>query len=284
MGEPLPKTVYLPPVKPLTTIDALADECKALRAALEEMARRAHGDSSVINNESIPALQDGVDEKRRVFTAEPTPPYDVGDLWTDGSTVKQCSTAKAEGAAYDVADWTVTATNTSADGVTIEDTDGEFSVKAGGIGTDQLADEAVTHPKLAPAVLHAFASDRYYTAGPYIKSSAPQIPVATSLVTLGGIIELAFHVAIQIVDGAGSRTMGIQLQHSPDNVNWTDIMWGGTFEFEVGGSTDTPFSFTFTHSYAAGTQYYRVLLTSALVSDVIRCYDAYLQAKEIPLR
>jgi phage-related protein len=27
---------------------------------------------------------DTADNKRRVFTAQPYPPYDIGDLWTDG--------------------------------------------------------------------------------------------------------------------------------------------------------------------------------------------------------
>jgi hypothetical protein len=50
--------------------------------------------------------QDTADGKRRVFVATPTPPYDVGDLWTEGSTgdLKRCKTAKESGS-YSADDW-----------------------------------------------------------------------------------------------------------------------------------------------------------------------------------
>lgn len=55
--------------------------------------------------------QDTADGKRRVFTATPTTPYDVGDLWLTSLTavtgdLKKCITAKATGS-YDAADWVV---------------------------------------------------------------------------------------------------------------------------------------------------------------------------------
>jgi hypothetical protein len=53
--------------------------------------------------------------KRRTFTATPTTPYDVGDLWLDASTVKRCTTARATGA-YNAADWTATTLDAIADG------------------------------------------------------------------------------------------------------------------------------------------------------------------------
>lgn len=50
--------------------------------------------------------QDTADGKRRVFTSTPTPPYDVGDLWTQGSTgdLMRCRTARARGN-YNSSDW-----------------------------------------------------------------------------------------------------------------------------------------------------------------------------------
>jgi len=50
--------------------------------------------------------QDTADGKRRVFTAEPTTPYDVGDLWSAGPSgdLKKCKTARASGA-YVAGDW-----------------------------------------------------------------------------------------------------------------------------------------------------------------------------------
>ena len=50
--------------------------------------------------------QDTADRKRRVFTTRPDPPYDVGDLWAEGSTgdLKRCKTAKKSGS-YSANDW-----------------------------------------------------------------------------------------------------------------------------------------------------------------------------------
>jgi len=45
-------------------------------------------------------------EKRRVFTSEPTTPYDIGDLWVDATTTnKLCTTGRASGD-YNAGDWT----------------------------------------------------------------------------------------------------------------------------------------------------------------------------------
>ncbi|AGR47009.1 tail fiber protein [Bacillus phage Shanette] len=51
--------------------------------------------------------QDTADGKRRVFVVQPIPPYDVGDLWAQGSAgdLMRCSVAKAEGALYNAGDW-----------------------------------------------------------------------------------------------------------------------------------------------------------------------------------
>lgn len=55
--------------------------------------------------------------KRRVFTATPTTPYDVGDLWLDSSVIKRCTTARASGA-YVAGDWTAQTLDSVADGTT----------------------------------------------------------------------------------------------------------------------------------------------------------------------
>lgn len=64
--------------------------------------------------DSSQALKDAK-SKRRIFGSQPVPPYDVNDMWvnatypSDGSTYKneilKCSTAKAEGEEFDIADW-----------------------------------------------------------------------------------------------------------------------------------------------------------------------------------
>ncbi len=57
--------------------------------------------------------------KRRVFTAQPTTPYDVGDLWVDANNVKRCTTARQTGA-YQAGDWTATTLDAIADGSTYQ--------------------------------------------------------------------------------------------------------------------------------------------------------------------
>ena len=51
--------------------------------------------------------KDIADGKRRVFVAQPSPPYDQGDLWVQGSNgdILRCQTAKAAGGSYAAADW-----------------------------------------------------------------------------------------------------------------------------------------------------------------------------------
>jgi hypothetical protein len=49
--------------------------------------------------------QDTADGKRRVFVSTPTTPYDVGDLWVNGTDLRRCATAKASGQSYNVNDW-----------------------------------------------------------------------------------------------------------------------------------------------------------------------------------
>lgn len=51
--------------------------------------------------------QDTADKKRRVFVVEPKPPYDIGDLWTQGSSgdIMKCKVAKTESQSYSESDW-----------------------------------------------------------------------------------------------------------------------------------------------------------------------------------
>lgn len=51
--------------------------------------------------------KDTADGKRRTFISTPVPPYDVGDLWTQGDAgeLLVCTTAKASGAAFAAGDW-----------------------------------------------------------------------------------------------------------------------------------------------------------------------------------
>jgi len=68
------------------------------------------------------AAQDTADSKRRVFTTQPTPPYDNGDLWlkaTPKGTIPEtyeysimgCQRARTEGQSFDNDDWRIGATD-----------------------------------------------------------------------------------------------------------------------------------------------------------------------------
>lgn len=53
------------------------------------------------------AAKDTADSKRRVFVSTPTPPYEVGDLWSQGSSgdLMRCKTARTAGQSYTSSDW-----------------------------------------------------------------------------------------------------------------------------------------------------------------------------------
>lgn len=81
---------------------ALKDSSQALKDAAAA-DKKANGAQATANT------------KRRIFGSQPVPPYDVNDMWVnatypnDGSTYKneilKCSTSKAEGEEFDIADW-----------------------------------------------------------------------------------------------------------------------------------------------------------------------------------
>uniref|UniRef100_UPI003FF0020A tail fiber domain-containing protein n=1 Tax=Phocaeicola vulgatus TaxID=821 RepID=UPI003FF0020A len=53
--------------------------------------------------------QDTADHKRRVFVTKPQPPYDIGDLWSqgegEGGDILTCTVSRAKGASYVQSDW-----------------------------------------------------------------------------------------------------------------------------------------------------------------------------------
>lgn len=54
------------------------------------------------------AAQETADVKRRVFVSQPTPPYDIGDLWVQGGSgeIMKCRAARASGS-YTASDWEI---------------------------------------------------------------------------------------------------------------------------------------------------------------------------------
>lgn len=49
--------------------------------------------------------QDTADGKRRVFVTTPQPPYDIGDLWTNGEDILTATVARDKGGVYVSSDW-----------------------------------------------------------------------------------------------------------------------------------------------------------------------------------
>lgn len=68
--------------------------------------------TQIADSDAVKALQEAVraqdtaDAKRRVFVAQPKPPYDVGDIWSQGANgdILRCIKSRATGA-FDSADW-----------------------------------------------------------------------------------------------------------------------------------------------------------------------------------
>lgn len=63
---------------------------------------------------------DLADNKRRVFISQPVPPYDVGDMWVQGSNgdIKRCATAKTSSQTYSASDWVLASKYTDDTAVT----------------------------------------------------------------------------------------------------------------------------------------------------------------------
>ena len=67
----------------------------------------------IVDTDVTKALQDAAkaqgtaNSKRRIFVTTPVPPYDVADLWVQGTTgdIMRCQTAKGDGQTYAAADW-----------------------------------------------------------------------------------------------------------------------------------------------------------------------------------
>ena len=63
---------------------------------------------------------DLADNKRRVFISQPVPPYDIGDMWVQGSNgdIKRCATAKTSSQTYSASDWVLASKYTDDTAVT----------------------------------------------------------------------------------------------------------------------------------------------------------------------
>lgn len=123
--------------------------------------------------DSSQALKDAK-SKRRIFGSQPVPPYDVNDMWvnatypSDGSTYKneilKCSTSKAEGEEFDIADWKLASKYT-------DDTKAEEAQKAA-----EKAQAEIKHTQTNLITLGTTVSDNkkafdVFTSDGYLDSS-----------------------------------------------------------------------------------------------------------------
>lgn len=148
--------------------------------------------------------QDTADGKRRVFTATPVPPYDIGDLWDRGATlgIWRCNLARAAGQSHSVSYWQVvadsTANNTAYDTARVGGDLASKVVREGNkltganigtymnsaaIGTAYIQDAAVTTLKIGANAVIVPASS--YTSSQVTVGTAWTIVAQVSLDTLG---------------------------------------------------------------------------------------------------
>ena len=82
--------------------------------------------------DDVSNAQSSADDKRRVFTSQPYPPYDVGDLWVGDYTsdIMVCQTSRTEDESYSASDWVKAS----------KYTDDTKAIEAGKTATDYIKD------------------------------------------------------------------------------------------------------------------------------------------------
>ncbi len=123
--------------------------------------------------DSSQALKDAK-SKRRIFGSQPVPPYDVNDMWvnatypSDGSTYKneilKCSTSKAEGEEFDIADWKLASKYT-------DDTKAEEAKKAAEKAQEEIKTTQSNLNTLGTTVSNNKKAFDYFTSDGYLDSS-----------------------------------------------------------------------------------------------------------------
>lgn len=85
-----------------TLTDAQAARIAALNAGIDKTFEEAKGASQAAKD----AAKDA-EEKARIFTAQPVPPYSVGDLWSQGAggDILKCEHDRSDGERFDASDW-----------------------------------------------------------------------------------------------------------------------------------------------------------------------------------
>lgn len=140
---------------------ALKDSSQALKDAAAA-DKKANGAQATANT------------KRRIFGSQPVPPYDVNDMWvnatypSDGSTYKneilKCSTSKAEGEEFDIADWKLASKYT-------DDTKAEEAKKAAEKAQEEIKNTQTNLITLGTTVSNNKKAFDVFTSDGYLDSS-----------------------------------------------------------------------------------------------------------------
>jgi hypothetical protein len=181
-------------------------------------------------------------DKRRVFTAEPTVPYDVGDLWLDGTVVKRCTTARASGS-YTAGDWVYIDLDEITDGVSYKRV-ASASLNASGL---VLLDATVegTYGLVATADLTAHHLN--LTSSTYIDGVAQA--------TVGVWIDASVGITIKggklyLKDSAGNN--GRSLYVDTNGYLRTGVLGADKFNACLPDTTDTRYCGTATYTWGYG--------------------------------
>ena len=166
--------------------------------------------------------QDTADGKRRVFVVQPAPPYDEGDLWTDGADLRVCQNSRTSGG-YVSSDWKLA-------------TDYIDSTKAGEIATDKATEKvnAQTQQDIFNKLTNNGASQgvymengQLYINASYLKSGIIRAELidGTKLNILGGSSIAGWNIDNNsIYKTSGSWDKG------------TFMCTGSSYPYKIGGS------------------------------------------------
>ena len=160
---------------------------------------------------------DAIDGKAQIFVSTPVPPYDIGDLWVQGSTgdIKHCIVAKDEGESYSASDWAKSSKYTddtkAEEAYTLADTSKGIAQNAKDIGDElvnglgfqetEITGEYIISPVIAGGTL--LIGD---TTGTYAQITTDGQLICTGADISGDIT-------------ANSLTLGANVSISSDNIS-----------------------------------------------------------------
>lgn len=130
--------------------------------------------------------QDTADNKRRVFVTTPTPPYDVGDLWVQGSNgdIKRCQTAKTSSQSYAAADWVLASKYT--DDTKADQVEGDLNDYKNVVETTYATKSSVTQ---TADQIRSEVSQTYQVKGDYATNGELDDAIAQEIVDRNSAIE-----------------------------------------------------------------------------------------------